>query len=45
MKRLKTTLLTIMLTVTLGNNTMAADYKNNPFTLTCETFTKFPKIP
>jgi len=34
MKRLKTTLLTIILTATLGGNAMAADYRNNPFTLT-----------
>ena len=34
MKRLKTTLLTIILTATLGDNAMAADYRNNPFTLT-----------
>ena len=34
MKRLKTTLLTVILTATLGGNAMAADYRNNPFTLT-----------
>ena len=34
MKRLKTTLLTVILTATLGGNAMTADYRNNPFTLT-----------
>ena len=34
MKRLKTTLFTAILTATLGGNAMAADYRNNPFTLT-----------
>ena len=34
MKFVKTTLLTIMLTATLGGNAMAADYRSNPFTLT-----------
>ena len=34
MKFLKTTLFTVILTATLGGNAMAADYRNNPFTLT-----------
>ncbi len=34
MKRLKITLLAAVLAATLGGNTMAADYRNNPFTLT-----------
>ena len=34
MKRLKMTLLTVILAATIGGNAMAADYKNNPFTLT-----------
>lgn len=34
MKFIKTTLLATILTATLGGNAMAADYKNNPFTLT-----------
>lgn len=34
MKILKTTLLATLLTITLGGSAMAADYKNNPFTLT-----------
>ena len=44
MKRLKTTLLTVILTATLGGNAMAADYRNNPFTLTYETFAKKPSL-
>ncbi|TCP95978.1 hypothetical protein EDC44_10637 [Cricetibacter osteomyelitidis] len=34
MKLFKTTLLATLLAATLGGNAMAADYKNNPFTLT-----------
>ena len=34
MKRLKMTLLTVILAATIGGNAMAADYRNNPFTLT-----------
>ena len=34
MNHLKTTLFTAILTATLGGNAMAADYRNNPFTLT-----------
>ena len=45
MKRLKTTLLTVILTATLVGNAMAADYRNNPFTLTYETFAKSPQNP
>lgn len=45
MKHLKMALLTVILAATLGGNAMAADYRNNPFTLTYETFAKVPKIP
>jgi len=45
MKRLITTLLSAILLATIGGNAMAADYHNNPFTVTYETFAKFPKSP
>ena len=34
MKFIKTALLTAIFTATIGGNAMAADYRNNPFTLT-----------